>query len=64
MIKNLQNKMEEMQESINKDLEELKNKDTETNNTITELKILQKESIAEYLKQKNESVSWKIKWWK
>ena len=27
-----------MQESINKDLEELKNKDTETNNTITEIK--------------------------
>ena len=25
MIKNLENKMEEMQESINKDLEELKN---------------------------------------
>ena len=62
MIKNLENKMEEMQESIKKDLEELKNK--HTNNTITEIKILQKESIAEYLKQKNESVSWKIKWWK
>ena len=27
-----------MQESINKDLEELKNKHTETNNTITETK--------------------------
>ena len=64
MIKNLENKMEKMQESINKDLEELKNKHTETNSTITEIKILQKESIAEYLKQKNESVSWKIKWWK
>ena len=38
MIKNLENKMEEMQESINKDLEELKNKHTETNNTITEIK--------------------------
>ena len=63
MIKNLENKMEKMQESINKDLE-LKNKHTETNNTITEIKILQKESIAEYLKQKNESVNWKIKWWK
>ena len=34
MIKNLENKMEKMQESINKDLEELKNKHTETNNTI------------------------------
>ena len=31
--------MEKMQESINKDLEELKNKHTETNNTITEIKI-------------------------
>ena len=38
MIKNLENKMEKMQESINKDPEELKNKHTETNNTITEIK--------------------------
>ena len=35
MIKNLENKMEKMQESINKDLEELKNK--HTNSTITEI---------------------------
>ena len=38
MIKNLENKMEKMKESINKGLEELKNKHTETNNTITEIK--------------------------
>ena len=38
MIKNLENKMEKMQKSINKDLEELKNKHAETNNTITEIK--------------------------
>ena len=38
MIKTLQNKMENMQESINKDLEGLKNKHTEANNTITEIK--------------------------
>ena len=38
MVKNLENKMEKMQESINKDLEELKNKHTKTNNTITEIK--------------------------
>ena len=38
MIKNLEIKMGKMQESINKDLEELKNKHTETNNTITEIK--------------------------
>ena len=36
MIKNLENKMGKRQESINKDLEELKNK--HTNNTITEIK--------------------------
>ena len=29
--------MEKIQESVNKDLEELKNKHTETNNTITEI---------------------------
>ena len=38
MIKNLENKMGKMQESINKDLEELKNKPIETNSTITEIK--------------------------
>ena len=38
MIKNLENKMEKMQESINKDLDELKNKHTETNNTVAEIK--------------------------
>ena len=38
MTKNLENKMEKMQESIHKDLEELKNKHTETNNTIIEIK--------------------------
>ena len=38
MIKNLENKMWKMQESINKDLEELKNKHTKTSNTITEIK--------------------------
>ena len=40
MIKNLESKMEKMQESINKDLEELKNKHTETNYTITQIKTL------------------------
>ena len=38
MIKNLENKMEKAQESIKKDLGELKNKHTETNNTLTEIK--------------------------
>ena len=61
-VKNLENKMEKMQESINKDLQELKNKHTETNNTITEIKSTMEGIKAEYLKQKNESVSWKTKW--
>ena len=38
MIKNLENKMKKMQESINKDLEELRNIHIATNNTITEIK--------------------------
>ena len=38
MIRNLEHKMEKMQESIKKDLEELKNKHTETNNTVIEIK--------------------------
>ena len=39
MIKNLENKMKKIQESINKDLEELKNKHTETTQLL-KLKIL------------------------
>ena len=40
MIKNRENRMEKMQESINKDLDELNNKYAETNNKILKLKIL------------------------
>ena len=64
IIKNLENKMEKMQATINKDLEELKNKVQRQTTQLLKLKILQKESIAEYLKQKDESVNQKIKWWK
>ena len=39
MMKNLESKMEKMQESINKDLEELKNKPAETTQLL-KLKIL------------------------
>ena len=38
MIKTLENRMEKMQGSISKDLEELKDKHRETNITITEIK--------------------------
>ena len=40
MIKNVENKMKKMQESINKDLEELKNKHAKTNNQLLKLTIL------------------------
>ena len=54
--------MDKMQESINKDIEELKSTHTETNNTVTEIKNRRNQQ-QNYLKQ-NKSVSWKIKWWK
>ena len=38
MIQNLGNRMDKIQETFNKDLEELKNKQTMMNNTITEMK--------------------------
>ena len=108
MIKNLENKMDKMQESINKNLQELKNKHVETTKLL-KFKVHWKESwrrqwhptpvllpgeshgqrslvgcspwgleesdtteqlhfhfssTAEYLKQKNESMSWKINRWK
>ena len=38
MIQNLRNRMEKIQETFNKDLEEVKRKQTMMNNTITEIK--------------------------
>ena len=53
-----------MQESINKDLEELKNKHTETDNTITKNKNTL-EGINSRISEAEERVSeLKIKWWK
>ena len=64
MIKNLENRMEKMQESINKDLEELKNKQTETNNTITEIKNTL-EGINGKISEAEEQISeLEVKWWK
>ena len=49
MIQDLRNGMQarikKVQEMFNKDLEELKNKQSVMNNTITEMQIHQKESI-------------------
>ena len=48
--------MERKQESINKDLEELKNKHTETNSTITEIKITL-EAINSRISEAEEQIS-------
>ena len=61
MIKNLENKMEKMQESINKDLGELKNKHAETNSIITEIKNTLEGISSRISEAKNKSVIWKIK---
>ena len=64
MIKDLESKREKMQESINKDLEELKNKHTETNNTITEIKNTL-EGINGKISEAEEQISeLEVKWWK
>ena len=62
MIKNLENKMDKTQESINKDLEELKNKPAETNNTITEIKNTVEGINSRISKAEEQIVSWKMKW--
>ena len=56
MIKNLENKMEKIQESINKDLEELKNKHIETNKIIIEIKNTP-EGINSRISEVNEQIS-------
>ena len=51
MVPNLKNRMKKLQESINKNLEEIKNKNWDKKTQLLKLKILQKEPIAEYLRQ-------------
>ena len=64
MIKNLKNRMEKIQESINKYLEELKNKHTETKNTITKIKNTL-EGINSRTSEAEKGISeLEIKWWK
>ena len=52
-----------MQESINKDLEKLKNKHVATNNTVTKMKNTL-EGINRRISEADESPSWKAKWCK
>ena len=64
IIKNLENKVEKMQEAINKDLEELKNKHTQANNIITEIKNTL-EGINSRISEAEEQISeLEDKWWK
>ena len=60
MIKNIENKMEKMQESINKNIGELKKK--YTNNTITEIK----NTLERINNRISEAEEWigELKWWK
>ena len=53
MIQNLGNRMEKIQETFNKDLEELKNKQTMMNNTINEIKNSLEGISSRILRQKN-----------
>ena len=64
MIKNLENKMENMQDQLTKTQNNYRINIQRQTTQFLNLKILQKELIAEYLKQKNEKLRWKIKWWK
>ena len=61
MIQNLGNRMEKIQETFNKDLEELKSKQTIMNNTINEIKN-SLEGINSRITEAEERIStWKIK---
>ena len=63
MIKNLENKMVKMQDSINKDLEELKNRHTETNNTTTDTENTL-ERINSTVSEAERIGELEMKWWK
>ena len=53
MIQNLGNRMENIQEKFNKDLEELKSKQTMMNNTINEIKNSLKENNSRITEAEN-----------
>ena len=64
MIQNLGNRMEKIQETFNKDLEELKSKQTEMNNTINEIKN-SLEGINNRITEAEERITdLEDKWWK
>ena len=61
--KRMEAKTEKMQEMINKHLEELKNKQTKRNNTITEMETTL-EGINSRITEAEEQISdWRTEWW-
>ena len=64
MIQNLFNRIDkESISTLNKDLEEMKNKQTGMNNTIAEIKNTLEEMNSR-IAEAEEWVSWKTEWWK
>ena len=64
MIKNLRNRMKKIKETFNKDLEELKSKQTMMNNIINEIKYSLEGTKDRITEAEERIVTWKIKWWK
>ena len=61
MIQNLGNKMGKIQETFNKDLEEIKSKQTMMNNTINEIKNSLEGINSRITEAEERKVTWKIK---
>ena len=61
--KSMEAKIEKMQEMFNKDLEELKNKQTKMNNTLTEMKNTLEGINSRITEAEEWKVTWKTEWW-
>ena len=61
--KRMEAKIEKMQEMFNKDPEELKNKQTEMNNTINEMKTTLEGINSRITEAEEWIVTWKTEWW-
>ena len=64
MIKNLGNRMEKVQETFNKDVEELKSKQAMMKNTINEVKNSLEGINSRITEAEKRIMIWKIKQWK
>ena len=63
VIQNLRNRMEKIQGTFNKALEELNSKQTVMNNTITEIKNTLEGINSRITEAEEWIVSWKTEWW-